>query len=277
MEVIESITDEHGRIDRIYISDTMQYNVSKTDIVPGLRSDHSAVTIDIKAIAESKQAGASYWKFNNSLLENKEFSVDLKRFIENDIEKESSEIDSKQVKWEYIKYKIKTWSMKKSKEIAKRRRENEMCITKKIEKLEEQINNNPSETLYDELDRQKTSLNEIHEHKIKGLIIQSRIKHYEEGEKSTNFFLNQIKQNKRKSIIRKIIDNEQEVTEPKEIMENLKNFYSKLYQKDENVRTDDWIKKLKEDDLVPQLSVENSLKLEAPLSLEELKSTLEKC
>ena len=50
-----------------------------------------------------------------------------------------------------------------------------------------------------------------------------------------------------------------------------------MYQKDKKVRTDDWIKKLKEDDLIPQLSLENSLKLEAPLSLEELKSTLEKC
>jgi len=57
----------------------------------------------------------------------------------------------------------------------------------------------------------------------------------------------------------------------------MENFYSNLYQKDKKVRTDDWIKKLKEDDLIPQLSLENSLKLEAPLSLEELKSTLEKC
>ena len=103
----------------------------------------------------------------------------------------------------------------KIKRNSKKRREKEMSITQKIEKLEEQINNNPSETLYDELDRQKTCLDEIHEHKIKGLIIQSRIQHYEEGEKSTKFFLNQIKQNKRKSIIRKIIDNEKEVTEPK--------------------------------------------------------------
>ena len=109
-----------SRIDRIYISDTMQYNVFKTDIVPGLRSDHSAITLSIKSIPENKQAGAGYWKFNNSLIENKEFSVDLKRYIENDIEKESSVIESKQVKWEYIKYKIKTWSMKKSKEIAKK-------------------------------------------------------------------------------------------------------------------------------------------------------------
>ena len=43
------------------------------------------------------------------------------------------------------------------------------------------------------------------------------------------FFLNQIKQNKRKATIRKLVVGEYEITEEKEIMNELKTFYSNLY------------------------------------------------
>ena len=51
--------DIHSRIDCIYISDTMQYNVSQCDIVPGIRSDHSAVTLTIKPASISKKEQVS--------------------------------------------------------------------------------------------------------------------------------------------------------------------------------------------------------------------------
>ena len=46
-------------------------------------------------------------------------------------------------------------------------------------------------------------------------MIQSRVQYYEEGEKSSSFFLNQIKPNKRKSTIRKLMDDEQEIIDQK--------------------------------------------------------------
>jgi exonuclease III len=66
-----------SRLDRFYISDTMQYNVSKTDILPGIRSDHSAIVLSIKPTNGTKQSGPSFWKFNNSLLKNEDFTNGL--------------------------------------------------------------------------------------------------------------------------------------------------------------------------------------------------------
>ena len=92
------------RIDRFYISDTMQYNISKADIIPVIRSDHSAIVLSIKPTKSIEEGGPNSWKFNNSLLNNTDFTNGLKLFIENDISKECEEIKCSQVRWEYTKY-----------------------------------------------------------------------------------------------------------------------------------------------------------------------------
>ena len=120
-----------SRIDRFYISDTMQYNISKTDIIPGIHSDHSAIVLSIKPTKSLEEGGPNFWKFNNSLLKNDDFTKGLKLFIENDIKNECKEIKCSQVKWEYTKFKIKQWSIKKSKEIAANRRKMEINLTEK--------------------------------------------------------------------------------------------------------------------------------------------------
>ena len=49
-----------SRLDRLYISDTLQYNVSKTDIFPSVRSDHSCVKLSLRPIDEFQQTGSSF-------------------------------------------------------------------------------------------------------------------------------------------------------------------------------------------------------------------------
>merc|ERR1711862_932670 len=109
-----------SRLDRFYISDTMQYNISKTDIIPGIRSDHSAIVLAIKPTKGNAPSGPNFWKFNNSLLKNENFTKGLIHYLENDIKTECKDINCSQLKWEYTKYKIKQWSIKKSKEIAEK-------------------------------------------------------------------------------------------------------------------------------------------------------------
>ena len=266
-----------SRIDRFYISDTMQYNISKTDIIPGIHSDHSAIVLSIKPTKSLEEGGPNFWKFNNSLLKNDDFTKGLKLFIENDIKNECKEIKCSQVKWEYTKFKIKQWSIKKSKEIAANRRKMEINLTEKISKLEEVLISQPNEQSFENLEKCKTELEKIHDQKTQSLIIQSRVQIYEEGEKSTKFFLNQIKQNKRKSTIRKLIDGNQEIVDQKEILIKLKDFYSNLYSKNENCKTGGWIQNLKQNGLIPQISENEATILDAPLTLAELKEILEKC
>ena len=120
-----------ARLDRLYISDTLQYNVSNVDISPSISSDHSGVVLSIRPIGDKHQNGSSYWRFNNSLLRNKDFTTNLKNYIIR-TKIECNGIVSKQVAWEYLKFKIKTESIKQSKILATARRKEE-------KELEEQI------------------------------------------------------------------------------------------------------------------------------------------
>mgnify|MGYP001809393002 FL=1 len=66
-----------SRIDRIYISDTMQYNIDKTEIYTGLGSDHSAVQVTVKPTSNAAISGASFWRFNNSLIKTRNSQIIL--------------------------------------------------------------------------------------------------------------------------------------------------------------------------------------------------------
>ena len=76
----------------------------------------------------------------------------------------------------------------------------------------------------------KQRFEEINDEKAVGSILRSRCAWYEDGEKSSKFFLNCEKNNAVKSSIRTIIDeNNVELTEKKPIMDRIHRFYSDLF------------------------------------------------
>ena len=74
-----------------------------------------------------------------------------------------------------------------------------------------------------------------------------------------------------------MIEDNKEINDQNEILLKLKDFYSNLYDKNENCKTGDWIQKLRQNDLILQLSEDEVAHLDAPLTLPELKDILEKC
>ena len=60
------------RLDYWFISDLLQDDVATVDIVPAIKTDHSAVILVIDSICE-QQHGPSFWKLNNSLLEDNNY------------------------------------------------------------------------------------------------------------------------------------------------------------------------------------------------------------
>ena len=56
------------RLDFWLISDSLQDDINKADIKTAIKRDHSAITLDIDSISDTRH-GPSFWKFNNSLLD----------------------------------------------------------------------------------------------------------------------------------------------------------------------------------------------------------------
>ena len=90
-----------------------------------------------------------------------------------------------QVKWEYLKYNIRKYTIKFSKELAKN-------TNKTIDDLETKLKHyEKHENYVDNIDYKvsKQQLDEIYEKKALGIKIRSKCNWYEPSEKSTNFFL----------------------------------------------------------------------------------------
>ena len=60
------------RLDYWLISDKLHDLVTHVDILPSIKSDHSAVFLELEEIKESSR-GPGYWKLNTTLLANEEY------------------------------------------------------------------------------------------------------------------------------------------------------------------------------------------------------------
>ena len=93
------------RLDFWLISSSTQEDVESVDIIPAIKSDHSAITLFINGIEEQRH-GPSFWKFNASLIDDENF-VSLIRDRYCTWIEEGREIEDPRVLWDYIKYKIR--------------------------------------------------------------------------------------------------------------------------------------------------------------------------
>ena len=62
---------KQARLDYFLINETCLEYVIDTSINPGYRADHSSILLKLKFI--NNERGPGYWKFNNSLLKNKDY------------------------------------------------------------------------------------------------------------------------------------------------------------------------------------------------------------
>ena len=97
-----------------------------------------------------------------------------------------------------------------------------------LKSLETNLSTEENQCLYDKC---KRNLEEIYDNIAEGIRISSRCQWYEEGEKSSKFFLNFEKLNGTRSQIRKIIVSDQEVADPNKILNEIRHFYESLFKK----------------------------------------------
>ena len=96
----------------------MQFFVKNTDVLVFLLTDHSPITFSYFKNEDSNR-GRGLRKFNNSLIENVEYILQIKKFILDTLNELFNEnILDNQVKWEYWKYNSRKYIIKFSKELA---------------------------------------------------------------------------------------------------------------------------------------------------------------
>ena len=134
-----------------------------------------------------------------------------------------------QDQWEYLKYQIRKFPISFSKKLAKETKQKQLDLEKKIKFLEQNFSDQNNDM--EEYNNYKNELDAIYNNIATSVKIRGKCNWYELGEKSSKFFLNLEKERAVNSLLKKIIVNDNEITEPSKLNFELYTFYQKLFQK----------------------------------------------
>lgn len=220
--------DRHARIDRVYVGNIDRVQQYKHINETLNFTDHKAtfVTLNGNTVHPNKNP---HWKFNDSLLENKEYITYMQEIIQN----YTPHYTSNRENWDELKQIIKDTTIYKATLITKERRNREKFIQEILGQAE-----TLGTQLHPNIIKLREELDDIQTYKYKGAQIRGKQLHIEE-EKPTAIYL-AIEQNKQKArIITQIRDTQGTLhTEPHELLNTFAEYYKNLFTKD---KTDDTI------------------------------------
>ena len=261
------------RLDFILLSYGLADKIENTDIVPGIKSDHSALTLSFVTVLHKK--GPGYWKLNCSYLKDADFIEGVKNTISDTVELNPN--TNPMLLWDTIKCQIRGFSVNYSAKKKKSKINIIQVLEKRLQRLENILTETWSAEVEQQVNQVKEELDKYLEDKTKGAMIRSRCRWYEEGEKSTKYFLNLEKRNfNNKNLDRLMLQNGDISTNCEQILEEEKRFYQKLYTTTHLVSTvEERIPDFLGNNIdAPIISEENKLNLEGNISEQEIANAI---
>ena len=274
-----------GRLDFFLVSETLVNYSSDETICPGYRSDHSLISIALQFV--STQRANTFWKFNNSLLNNFDFIDEVKHVIKsvkqqycatpynleniNNIDNAIFETRiNPQLFFDVLLLEIRGKSIAFSSALKKRDVNliNELCSTFKTLEETDPIKN------FDLIMSKQAELQILREKKLRGTLVRARARWVDQAEKPSRYFCNL--ENRHfisKRMTSLISDNGNEVTDFNRINEEVLMFYKKLYSsREDDIENIDLDTRLNRD--TPILSDEEAVAIEGPITIQEAAITL---
>ena len=144
---------------------------------------------------------------------------------------EANDLSNDRIKCDWLKFKIKMSSIAFSKKMSRERRKLEEELNSKYQDALNRFQQNPSNVTKQEAQKLKSELEALYDQKVEEIIVRSRARWHEHGEKNSKYFLNLEEGNHIKRHIRKSYISGTISTDPFQIMDAQKSFYSKLYQR----------------------------------------------
>ena len=290
-----------ARLDCFLISESLLPFVTNADIIPGILSDHSIITMDID-FSKFKR-GRGFFKFNSSLCKEIQY-VDLvkdtikrtcQQYAENDYPEFFFDNATPEVLFD-LRYSINDQLLLEMLLLEIRGETIKYCATKKKEKqaakilamhrleiAENNSDNQPfSEILKTELENAKIEIDRILTVENEGAFCRSRLQWNLEGEIPTKFFCNLEKKNAlQKYIPELIVKNgqglEEHIKTQDEIDIELTRYYSTLFKKQTTETVGGEVDDFIEGEGENKLTIEMSEKLEGKLTVEECTRYLKNC
>lgn len=273
---------KQARLDFFLVSESLLSSAMCVEYENSYRSDHSPVLLSLKINNFIK--GSGFWKFNNSLLTDKEY-VNLIKEKMNEVKTQyacpvyNTEnirfIDNASLCFTIcdqlfldillteIRGKTISYSTYKKKRMTKMEDE----LKKEIQDLEQNLNDNVSDIL---IEKQK-ELESMRKSRMKGQAVRARVKWIDEGEKPTKYFCSLESRNYIcKQIPRIEKENGSIICKQEKILEELKDFYETLYKKPAVLESDNFSNNLNKYNDIPKLTYDEAQSIEGMLTEKEV-------
>ena len=158
--------------------------------------NHNAIKLSLNFLEERRDPGL--WKFNNALVDDEEY-VSCIKVNYPIIDEKYRDLDDHRLRWELIEMEIRGLTIAYSKNKAKRQRKRESDVQTRLEELEERISDSTSDEFINKALNEKEILKQqlllFYEEKANGLMLCSKTRWTEKGEKPTKYFFNLEKRN----------------------------------------------------------------------------------
>ena len=260
-----------SRLDFWLASIHMMYDIFVTDIKPGIKSDHSIITLSF-SVPGTSQRGNGFWKFNSSLLKEPEYIQCVKQCIHNCKQKYLHTPD-KSLVWDTIKCEIRTVTISFASYKSKHIKKTETKLYQKLQKFESCIS---AGEVYDveEYDVVKREFEEIQTNKAHGIMVRSRANLIENDERCTKYFLSLERRNHNVKHIKSLItENERTITDPGAILQEQMKYYQNLYSAGANILDHD-VDECPFFNGLNQLDINDKILCDSHITIEELGKNL---
>ena len=122
------------RLDFFLISNILQESVIKTDVLASFCTDHSPIFFFLQ-LKDMPTRGKGFWKFNNSLTSNDDYVEKMKNQISETIHMlDQDKITDKHLRWEFLKYEIRKFTINFSKKLVKEENKDQNFFKKELNK-----------------------------------------------------------------------------------------------------------------------------------------------
>ena len=262
-----------SRLDYWLISNSISDNVCEVDIIPSIKTDHSAIKIEFKDVGDGVK-GPGLWKLNCSLLRDEVYVNEINRMIPTWIYEGRTDLSDPRSVWDWVKYNIKKHSRKYSMNNNKQRRREEQLLNEQFQNAHLVFQNDPSEENLVTLNVLKERNDKMYQEEVEGIIVRSRARWHEHGEKNSRYFLNLEKRNHVKKHVRKLRLSGVITSDPFEILQAEKEFYDESLYKS-RVYAQQTKASFNYDDLpIPKLSEDCKQSGEGVITLDECSKVL---
>ena len=256
--------DIHTRLDRFYVSKSVITDDIAFNFYPVSFSDHDIFSFTFKN-PSSAEFGTGYWKFNDNLLNDREFTDSFRTFYKY----HTRNLDVSLKFWDNLKSKIKNFCILYCKKTASEKFNELRKLRQKYSILLQNEIADPG-SYYEQAETLRVQIDKLENENLSGAKIRAKIEILKD-EENPSYFFSKVEQNKsKKKTISKVECNGEIFSQSKDILNCFRNFYQDLYTAEP---IDNDVAEMFLNDL-PSLSSDDSSSLEMGFSLAEFETSL---